>query len=63
MMSTVAGMSEPMYFDRDGQPGDLATYMRLHSDPEYRFLRRELAPPRAVARAATETLSTPTSGP
>ena len=34
-------MTEGMYFDRDGQSIDLATYVRLHSDPAYRFLRRE----------------------
>ncbi len=36
--------SEPMFFDREGHPVDLSTYLRLYADPTYRFLARDTVP-------------------
>lgn len=38
----------PGFFDRDGQPIDLARYVELHADPEYRVVARDAADGREV---------------
>ena len=34
-------MFEPTFLNREGQRVDLAAFLRLHADPNYRFLRRD----------------------